>query len=584
MAETENQANELVSLDEIQKDWHDLTVRVAQLETERGALEQENKALQKLLERVIEHRQKSHNELVLILSGLVSKLPINDVGAIVGRLVEHNSNVCEYLAALGKGTAEVQMPEMSVLKTLDHAKRDLAGALKPVLEELTHLDTPLEKSLLPALAANPELFFSPRMVRANRCFIKGLVPRERIVREFGEEALVFFTDMSTDPKLNRNPKPEEIVLAFKNDFETLFQQNPGVAPQKRDELMQLYRQVQRSKGTSADAHAQRVAFQKLSFLEELLHYYCNQNTEAPDLIFAQRLPALVEQLVLGGGPSGVDEKLVSQAEELLAHIVSPEHRQMVINNVGKGSGTGRTLKYVLRLRSEKAPDQDQVIAEFLRHLFSGTDHPRTTPETLLPVVRLIHPEMQRQVIKAIFTTDRLPKSAAEALGKAVGEQLGLKGVADMVKAEATLSPEMERQLAWEKVKEQIKKHGDAASIASVVRERLNSKYNSEEIRESWITLTEADSMTLIRVFCHLPYLPSGKTDPIARPVLETYVSRLTHDKYASTLHKVVNSLKGMHKAKPDSPTLMNFLALVRWVDPAAADRLSAEIGIGVASH
>lgn len=584
MAETENQANDLASLDEIRKDWHDLNVRVAQLESERGALEQENKALQKLLERVIEHRQKSHNELVLILSGLVSKLPINDVGGIVGRLVEHNSNVCEYLAALGKGTAEVQMPEMSVLKTIDHAKRDLAAALKPLLEQLVRLDTPLEKNLLPALVADPELFFSPRMVRANRCFIKGLVPRERILREFGEEALVFFNDMSTDPKLNRNPKPDEIVLAFKNDFEALFQQNPGLVPQKREELMQLYRQVQRSKGASEEAHAQRVAFQKLSFLEELLHYYTHQNTEAPDLIFAQRLPALIEQLVLGGLPAEVDEKLVAQAEGMLGHIVSQEHRQMVINNVGKGGGAGRTLKYVLRLRGEKIPDQDQVIAEFLRHLFSGTDHPRTTPETLVPVLRLIHPEMQRHVIKAILTTDRLPKGAAETLGKAVGEQLGMKGVADLIKAEASLPPEMERLLAWEKIKEQIRKHADAGSIASVVRERLNSKYNADEIRQSWITLTEADSMTLIRVICHLPYLPSGKTDPIARPVLETYVSRLTHEKYASTLHKVVNSLKGMFKAKPDSPTLMNFLALVRWVDPGAADRLSAEIGIGVASH
>ena len=63
--------------------------------------------------------------------------------------------------------------------------------------------------------------------------------------------------------------------------------------------------------------------------------------------------------------------------------------------------------------------------------------------------------------------------------------------------------------------------------------------------------------------------------------METYVTRLTHEKYAATYHKVVNSLKNMFRAKPDSPTLLNFLALVKWVDPEAEKRLSQDIGLPV---
>ena len=77
----------------------------------------------------------------------------------------------------------------------------------------------------------------------------------------------------------------------------------------------------------------------------------------------------------------------------------------------------------------------------------------------------------------------------------------------------------------------------------------------------------------------MPYRPDGKTDAIAQPVMETYVSRLTHEKYAATYTKVVNSLKNMFHAKPDSPTLLNFVALVRWVSPDAASRLCHDVGM-----
>src|SRR5262245_46241940 len=277
---TENVANAAASVDEIQKGWNDLKSRVGQLEAERTALEQDNKALRFLLERVIEHRQKSHGELVLLLTGLVSKLPMGDVGAIVAKLVEHNAHVSETCAVLVKGKADAALPQPLVLKALEDTKRELEMALKPTVEELIQLEAPFEKDLLQSLIAQPDLFFSHKAVRANRCFIKGQVPRERILREFGEPALIFFNDMTTDKKLNPNPKPEEIAFAFKPDFETLFQQNGALIPDKRNEMQTLYQRVQASKAPTDKARAQRNAFLRMSFILELLHYYQNQNTEA----------------------------------------------------------------------------------------------------------------------------------------------------------------------------------------------------------------------------------------------------------------------------------------------------------------
>jgi hypothetical protein len=155
----------------------------------------------------------------------------------------------------------------------------------------------------------------------------------------------------------------------------------------------------------------------------------------------------------------------------------------------------------------------------------------------------------------------------------------MKGLDEQIKAEHAISPELERQLAWAKVKDMIGRRLDPGAIASAIRERLHAKYEAEEIKESWVTLIDAEPITLIRVFCQIPYLPDGRTDSIARPVMETYVTRLMHEKYASTYQKALNSLRNMFRAKPDSPTLLTFTALVRWVDPNAAARLASEIGM-----
>ena len=581
MTSSEIAAGTQASVAEMQQEWHELTLRVDQLEAERKALEQENKAMRSVLERVIEHRQKSHSELVLLLTALVSKLPINDVGVIVSKLVDHNKNVSQTLAAFVKGTADEDLPQPTLLRELDETKRDLVAAMKPIVEELSQLDTPLESELLQGVSSEPETFFSPRMSRANRCFVKGQVPRERIVREFGEEALLFFNDMTTDAKLNPRPKPEEIALAFKNDFEVLLPQNTTLNPAKRKELLALYQRVQLSKSPAEASRLQKNAFLKLSFIAELLHFYENPNTEAPDALFAQRLPGLIEQMVLSGPGENLDEKLILLGEGLMAFVISAEHRQMIINNVGKGSSAGKTLKYVLRLRSEKVPasDPDQVLADFVKHLIPAPPKRAPLPETLAALLRLVDPGTQKLVVRFIMDSDRLRKQDSEALGRAIGAELGLKGLPEEIKAQAGLSPEIERKLAWANIKALISQRSEPTAIAATIRDRLNAKYDAEEIRQSWITLTEADPISLIRIFCQIPYRADGKTDSIARTVLETYVTRLMHEKYAAAYNKVVNSLRNMFTAKADSPTLLNFMALVRWVSPEAADKLSADIGM-----
>jgi hypothetical protein len=583
MVQSATVAAPVVTVEEMQKGWHELRLRVEQLEAEKRVLEQETKALRELLERSIEHRQKSHSELVLLLAGLVSKLPINDIGAIISRLVEHNTNVNQYLGALIKGTvdANFEFAQPAVLKNLEETKRELVAALKPVVEELMRLDTPLEKGLLESLIPQPETFFSPRATRANRCFIKGLVPRERVVREYGEEALILFNDVTTDPKLNPHPKPEEVALCFRNDFETIFQQNPALVAQKRAELQALYQKIQRSKAPTEQARQQKMAFLKLSFIIELLHFYEHQNTEAPDVIFAQRLPALIEQLASTASHDKLDEPLLALVEGLAGFVIMPDHRAMIVNNLGKAGGQAKTLKYVLKLRAEKVVEPDQAVAEFVKQLVPASPQKAPPPEVLAEIVRLLKPEMQKLMVRAIAANDRLRKTDAENLAKAIASLLGMKDLAEAVTAQLTVPPEVQQRMAWEKIKDMVARRVEATAVAAAIRDRLNLKYDADEIRQSWITLTEADPISLIRIFCHIPYRADGKTDPIARPVIETYVTRLVHEKYAATYKKVVTSLRNMFHAKADSPTLLNFLALVRWVDPTAANKLSADIGMQV---
>jgi len=576
------------SVEEMREGWHELQLRVSQLEAERAALANENKALRSLFERVVEHRQKSHGELVLLLAGLVSKLPITDVGLMVTKLVEHNAHVAEVCGALAKGKVDGGLPQPAVLRALDQTKRELAAALKPAAEELIKLDTPFETAMLRSLIKDPELFFSPEFGRANRCFVKGQVLKERILREFGEPALVCFNDLTTDPKINPRPKPEEIVLAFKPDFETWYQQNPNLLPDKRADLMALYQKILRLKQPTEESRAQRNAFMELAFILELIHYYDHQDTELPEPLFAQRLPVLIEQRVLTGASDKLEEKLILKAESLLTYILNLDYRLTVINNVGKSGSLGRMLRYVLRLRAEKSIDPTNVvlsetITEFVKHLIPPPPATAPTPGALAIILRLINADLQRLVVRNIVASDRVSRAEADAIAKALAKELNLPELEQATKV-AAVPPEIERQIAWDRVKELINRHAGPAAIATAIRERLHSNYDAEEVKQSWLALVEADVISFIRAFCQLPYLPDGSTDTIARPVMEAYVSRLTHEKYAPTYAKVVNSLKNMFRVKPDSPTLVNFIALVKWVDATAANKLSADVGMPAAAH
>ena len=52
-----------------------------------------------------------------------------------------------------------------------------------------------------------------------------------------------------------------------------------------------------------------------------------------------------------------------------------------------------------------------------------------------------------------------------------------------------------------------------------------------------------------------------------------------HEKYAATYAKVLTTLRNMFKARADGPALLNFIALVKWVDPEAAAKLGRDIGM-----
>ena len=579
MAENENGTGAVPSVEEIQKAWQEMTLKVRQLDAELTMVEQENKAMRSLLERMVEHRQKSHAEMVSILTSLVTKLPINDVGVLVSRLVEHNAQVNEVCAALAKGKIDENQLQPVILKVLERTKTDLAVVLKSAAAELLKLDAPFEPGLLQSLIEKPDKFHSPAFVRANRAFVKGQMPRERIVKEFGEEALIFFKDITTDPKLNPHPKPEEIMLAFQNDFEKLFEQNPGVIPAKRHELAALHKKVQQSKAATEQARAQRNAFLRFSFAGELLYYYQNQTTESPDVVFAQRLPPLIEQQVITSESDSLDEKHIKQAEELLAFIVKPDHRHAVVNNMGKAGGLARTLRFVLTFRAEKLTEMDSVTLELLKHLISAGKVPKT--EALLPTLRLIPREMQIVIVRAIAATERLRREDAENVAKAIARELGLKDLEDRLNAKSIVTPEQERKMAWGNIEEMFSKRAAPHDIAAAIRDRLHAKFDAAELKQSWLTLTGTDPMSFIRIFCLLPYLPDGKTDLTIRPALESYIQRLMHEKYAATYAKVLTTLRNMFKAKADGPVLVNFIALVKWVDAGAAARLAGEIGMSV---
>lgn len=187
--------------------------------------------------------------------------------------------------------------------------------------------------------------------------------------------------------------------------------------------------------------------------------------------------------------------------------------------------------------------------------------------------------MQSVIIRAIASTERLKREDAEKAAKAVARELGLKDLEARLNAKSIVSPEQERKMAWIAIEDLITTRAAAASAATAIRNRLHAKLDADELKQCWLTLTGADPMTFIRIFCLLPYLPDGRTDLTLRPALESCIQRLMHEKYAATYAKVLTTLRNMFKAKADGPALVNFIALVKWVDAEAAARLARDIGM-----
>jgi hypothetical protein len=195
------------------------------------------------------------------------------------------------------------------------------------------------------------------------------------------------------------------------------------------------------------------------------------------------------------------------------------------------------------------------------------------------MLRLIPREMQIVIVRAIVVTERLKREDAEKLGKTLARELGLKDLEERLNAKAIVSPEQERKLAWVGIEDLIASRSTPGDVAAAIRTRLHARYDADEVKQSWLTLTGTDPMSFIRIFCLLPYLPDGKTDLTIRPVLESYIQRLLHEKYAATYAKILTTLRNMFKARADGPALVNFIALVKWIDPESAAKLTKDIGM-----
>ncbi|HEY5043187.1 MAG TPA: hypothetical protein VIK53_14430, partial [Verrucomicrobiae bacterium] len=219
---------------------------------------------------------------------------------------------------------------------------------------------------------------------------------------------------------------------------------------------------------------------------------------------------------------------------------------------------------------------DPATIDFAKHLVSLQATPSV--QAFAVVLRLLNADGQKAVIRAMLNSGRLRKEEAEPLAKAVAKQLGLPEAQITPKTETAALGKIELS-GWDAIRELIASRAAPGDITAAIRNRLHAKYDADEVKESWLVLAESDPMTFVRIFSLLPYLPDGQTDPIARAVLESYTSRLTHEKYASTYAKVIATLKNLFRVKADSPALVNFIALVKWVDPDSAEKITKDIGM-----
>ncbi len=158
-----------------------------------------------------------------------------------------------------------------------------------------------------------------------------------------------------------------------------------------------------------------------------------------DVVFAQRLPGAIEQLVLGGSSEELDLKLIERAGRLLGCIINPGHRQMVINNINKGGGIRRLLKYVLRLQTPKASDLDETVPEFIKALVPNRAVPPKAHDLQTAAIQLIDETMRKTVLRALMPTDRINRNDSGLTGESYGFRAGrgrLEGAGERLHAVA----------------------------------------------------------------------------------------------------------------------------------------------------
>ena len=57
---------------------------------------------------------------------------------------------------------------------------------------------------------------------------------------------------------------------------------------------------------------------------------------------------------------------------------------------------------------------------------------------------------------------------------------------------------------WDIIKELIGHHASPNEITDAIRKQLHAKYDSDEVKQSWLVLADSDPMSLVRVFACCP--------------------------------------------------------------------------------
>ena len=55
-------------------------------------------------------------------------------------------------------------------------------------------------------------------------------------------------------------------------------------------------------------------------------------------------------------------------------------------------------------------------------------------------------------------------------------------------------------MAWVGIEDLIASRATPGDIAAAIRNRLHGKYDANEVKQSWVTITGTDPMTFIRIF------------------------------------------------------------------------------------